>query len=109
MHLCLLSQPASIAYFQKMGGEAYILVADLEAEATRGVSLEQARKRALDFHIPAYIALGLDPKETIFYFQSDNVEVTRATALFSKKVTLTSDVLLVVSFVLSLSLSIATT
>jgi len=78
----------NIAYFQKFGAETYILVADLEAEATRGVSLEQARKRALDFHIPAYIALGLDPKKTTFYFQSENVDVMRATALFSKKVTL---------------------
>lgn len=78
----------NMAYFQKLGAETYILVADLEAEATRGVSLEQARKRALDFHIPAYIALGLDPKKTTFYFQSENIEVMRATALFSKKVTL---------------------
>ncbi len=78
----------NIAYFQKHGAETYILVADLEAQATRGVSLEEARKRALDFHIPAYIALGLDPKKTTFYFQSENVEVMRATALFSKKVTL---------------------
>ncbi len=78
----------NIAYFQKQGAETYILVADLEAQATRGVSLEQARKRALDFHIPAYIALGLDPKKTTFYFQSENLEVMRATAVFSKKVTL---------------------
>ncbi len=78
----------NIAYFQRHGAEAYILVADLEAEATRDVSLEQARKRALEFHIPAYIALGLDPQKTTVYFQSENVDVMRATALFSKKVTL---------------------
>ncbi len=78
----------NIAYFQKRGAETYILVADLEAQATRGVSLEQARKRALDFHIPAYIALGLDPKKTTFYFQSENADVMRATAIFSRKVTL---------------------
>ena len=76
-----------ISYFQKHGAETYILVADLEAEATRGITLEQARKRALDFHIPAYIALGLDPKNTIFYFQSENVEVMHAAYKYSKKVT----------------------
>src|SRR3989344_9351449 len=65
----------NIAYFQKHGAEAYILIADLEAAAARGISLEEGKKRALDFHIPAYIALGLDPKKTIFYFQSDNKEV----------------------------------
>lgn len=78
----------NIAYFQKHGAEAYILIADLEAEATRDVSLEQARKRALDFHIPAYIALGLDPKKTIVYFQSENYDVMRSTAKFSRKVTM---------------------
>ena len=57
----------NIRYFQENGGHAYILVADLESAAARGVSLEEARKRALDFHIPAFIALGLDPKKTTFY------------------------------------------
>jgi tryptophanyl-tRNA synthetase len=77
----------NIKYFQDHGGEAYVLVADLEAASTRGVSLEEARKRALDFHIPAYIALGLDPKKTKFYFQSENKDVTNLAVLFSKKVT----------------------
>jgi len=62
-------------YFQEHGAKTFVLVADLEAAATRGVTLEMARKRALDFHIPAYIALGLDPKKTIFYFQSENKDV----------------------------------
>ena len=76
-----------IAYFQKHGAETYILIADLEAEAARGISLEEGRKRALEFHIPAYIALGLDPKKTNFYFQSDNTEVMHAAYKYSKKVT----------------------
>ncbi len=78
----------NIAYFQKHGADTYILVADLEAEATREVSLEQARKRALEFHIPAYIALGLDPKKTTVYFQSENYEIMRSTASFARRVTL---------------------
>lgn len=78
----------NIAYFQKHGAETFILIADLEAESTRGISLEEARKRALDFHIPAYIALGLDPENTNIYFQSENVEVMKSAYKFSKKVTL---------------------
>ncbi|MBW3023331.1 tryptophan--tRNA ligase, partial [Candidatus Woesearchaeota archaeon] len=62
--------------------------ADLEAAATRGVTLEEAKKRALDFHIPAYIALGLDPKKTIFYFQSENKQVLHLAYEFAKKITL---------------------
>ena len=78
----------NVAYFQKHGAKTYVLVADIEASATRGVSLEEARERALEFHIPAYIALGLDPKKTIFYFQSENVEVMRKASYFAKKITM---------------------
>src|SRR3989338_6492782 len=49
---------------------------------------QEARKRALDFHIPAYVALGLDPKKTTFYFQSENREVMNYAYEFAKKITL---------------------
>ncbi len=78
----------NIKYFQDHGAETYILVADLEAASTRGVSLEKARKMALDFHIPAYVALGLDVKKTNFYFQSENKEVMNNAYEFAKKITL---------------------
>lgn len=77
----------NIRYFQEQGGDAFILVADLESAATRGVSLKEAKKRALNFHIPAFIALGLDPKKTKFYFQSENMKVTHLASETSKKVT----------------------
>ncbi|NQU97872.1 tryptophan--tRNA ligase [Candidatus Woesearchaeota archaeon] len=78
----------NLKYFQEHGGNAYILVADLEAQAARGVTLEEGRKRALNFHIPAYIALGLDPKKTVFYFQSDNKEVVQFAYEAARKITL---------------------
>lgn len=78
-----------IKYFQENGAkETYILIADLEAAAARGISLEEAQKRAFDFYIPAYLALGLDPKKTIFYFQSQNIEVVRLAFEFAQKITL---------------------
>lgn len=77
----------NIRYFQELGGQAYILVADLESAATREISLKEAKKRALNFHIPAFIALGLDPKKTKFYFQSENIEVTHIASIASKKCT----------------------
>ena len=77
----------NIRYFQEHGADTYLCVADLEAAAARGVPLDEARKRAMEFHIPAYIALGLDPKKTTFYFQSENVEVSHIASEASKKVT----------------------
>jgi len=78
----------NIAYFQKQGARTFCLVADLEAAAARGVSLEEARKNALEFQIPSYIALGLDPEKTTFYFQSENKEVIKLAYEASNKITL---------------------
>ncbi len=75
-------------YFQEHGAKTTILIADLEAATTRGISLETARKRAIDFHIPAYIALGLDPKKTTFYFQSENKDVVHLAYEAAQKITL---------------------
>ena len=77
-----------MVYFQKHGAETYVLVADLEAAATRGTSLEEARKRALEVHVPCYIALGLDAKKTKFYFQSDNDDVRNLAFELSNKASL---------------------
>lgn len=78
----------NIAYFQEHGASAFMLVADLESAAARGVSIQEAQKRAMEFHIPAYIALGLDPKKTIFYFQSENKKVVHLGFEFARKITL---------------------
>lgn len=77
----------SMKYFQDHGAKTFILVADLEAAATRGITIEEARKRALEFHIPAYIALGLNPKKTIFYFQSRNFDVIKIAYEAARKIT----------------------
>jgi len=78
----------NMRYFQENGAKTtHILVADLESAATRGISLEDAKKRALNFHIPAYIALGLNPRKTTFYFQSENIAVTNFAYEAAKKIT----------------------
>lgn len=77
----------NLKYFQDNGAKTYILIADLEAAATRGTTIEEARKRAVEFHIPAYLALGLDPKKTIFYYQSLNDDVTKIAFQASRKIT----------------------
>lgn len=79
----------NMRYFQEnRATTTHILVADLESAAVRGISIKEARKRALNFHIPAYIALGLHPKKTTFYFQSENTAVTNFAYEAAKKITL---------------------
>ncbi|MEM2121154.1 MAG: tryptophan--tRNA ligase [Candidatus Woesearchaeota archaeon] len=77
-----------IAYFQKHNAQTFVCIADLEALCTRNISLEESKKRALNFHIPMYLALGLDIKKTNFYFQSENKKVMQLSYAFSSKVTL---------------------
>src|SRR3989338_2257241 len=77
-----------VKYFQDHNAKTYVLVADLEAASTRGITFEEAQERAKEFHIPAWIALGLNPKKTIFYFQSQNKDVMHLAYKFAKKITL---------------------
>ncbi len=57
-------------WFQDLGGDVTIAVADLEAHATRGLSLEKCRKYAVEEYISNYAGMGLNPEKTSIYFQS---------------------------------------
>ncbi len=57
-------------YFHSVGGDLFVAVADIEAYATRGFSLEKARDLAIEEYIKSYIALGLQKKRCQVYFQS---------------------------------------
>jgi len=59
-----------IIYLQQKGARTYLLVADIEAYNMRGQKLEELRKTAIEEYLVNYIALGLKPKKTDFYFQS---------------------------------------
>ena len=64
-------------WFQNLGGDVTIAVADLESQATRGVSLDKGREIALSEYVANYAALGLNPEKTNVYFQSTRSEVQR--------------------------------
>ncbi len=57
-------------FYQELGERLYIAVADIEAYNTRGQSIEESRKIAVEDYITSYIALGLKPKNCQIYFQS---------------------------------------
>ena len=50
-----------VIYYQNIGADIFIAVADIEAFATRGYTLEETEEMALNEYIPNYIALGLKP------------------------------------------------
>ena len=77
MHLGHSMVVEQVKWFQQQGGDVTIAVADLESQATRGVSLAKGRSVALEEYIAHYAALGLDPEKTNVYFQSTRPVVQR--------------------------------
>ncbi len=77
-----------VRYYQEQGADVHIAVADIEAYASRGISLEKAKEIALEEYVPNYIALGLDLKRTEVYFQSRRREVKDIAWKLAKKVNL---------------------
>lgn len=71
MHLGHSMVIDQVSWFQQQGGDVTIAVADLESNATRGVSLSDGKKIAREEYVSNYAALGLDPDKTTVYFQSE--------------------------------------
>ncbi|WP_302081961.1 tryptophan--tRNA ligase [Salinibaculum rarum] len=63
-----------IIWHQQQGGEAYGLIADLEAHSARGLSWDEIDEHARNY-ILSLLALGFDPEEGELYRQSENREV----------------------------------
>ena len=75
-------------WFQDLGGDVTITVADLEAHATRGLSLEKCREYAIEEYISNYAGMGLDPEKTSIYFQSERPIVQKLGFTLGKKTNL---------------------
>lgn len=86
MHLGHKMVIDEVIYYQSIGAEIAIAVADIEAYATRGYTLEETKQYALNEYIPNYIALGLKPKRCRIYFQSQNQNVKDLAYILGKKI-----------------------
>ena len=86
MHLGHKMVIDEVIYYQSLGADIFIAVADIEAFATRGYSLKETRDFALNEYIPNYIALGLKPEKCHIYFQSNHQDVKDLAYLLGKKV-----------------------
>jgi tryptophanyl-tRNA synthetase len=63
-----------LVWHQRQGGDAYGLIADLEAHSARGKSWAEVDRHARDY-VLSLLALGFDPGEGELYRQSANREV----------------------------------
>ena len=63
-----------LIWHQQQGGDAYGLIADLEAHSARGLTWAEIDEHARNY-ILSLLALGFDPEEGELYRQSDNREV----------------------------------
>lgn len=88
MHLGHKMVIDQVKWFQDLGADVTIAVADLEAHATRGLSLGECRENALSEYISNYSAMGLDPDKTSIYFQSERPVVQRIGFTLGKKTNL---------------------
>ncbi|WP_436911010.1 tryptophan--tRNA ligase [Halosimplex marinum] len=63
-----------IIWHQRQGGDAYGLIADLEAHSARGLTWSEIDTHARDY-VLSLLALGFDPEEGELYRQSTNRDV----------------------------------
>ncbi len=77
-----------LVFLQKeFGAKVFYAVANLEAYADNGLSLEESRKNAIN-NVADLLALGLDPKNAYIYEQSEQKEVMNLAYLFARRTTM---------------------
>jgi len=86
MHLGHKMVIDEVIYYQSIGADIFIAVADIEAFATRSHSLKETEDLALNEYILNYIALGLKPENCHVYFQSKNTDVKDMGYILGKKI-----------------------
>lgn len=87
-HLGSKMTAEELIYFQKeFGAKVYYCIADIEAFADNGISLEEGHEFAVG-NVADLLALGLDPDNAYIYRQSEELRVLRLAYLFGKRVTL---------------------
>src|SRR5688572_25994412 len=71
---------------QAEGADVHLALADFEAMAARGFTLERARDIALQQYVHNALALGLKPERAEFYFQTRRHRVNTLAHKFAQKV-----------------------
>jgi len=61
-----------IIWHQRMGGDAFACIADMESHSVRGLSWSKCKEIGLNEYILSLVALGFDPEKGHIYFQSED-------------------------------------
>ncbi len=83
MHLGNKLTIDQILYFQSIGADVTIAVADLESYTARGIPFKKARDIAINEYLVNYISMGLKPCK--IYFQSESYETQNLAYVLSNK------------------------
>ena len=86
MHLGHKMVIDEVIYYQSLGADINIAVADIESFATRGLNFDETKEYALNEYITNYIALGLKPEKCRIYFQSRQEDVKDLAYMLGKKI-----------------------
>lgn len=85
-HKTLIDQ---VIYYQGLGAEIFLAIADIEAYGVRRLSREDVINYALNEYVANYLALGLNVRGLHIYFQSNyRREYYRLIQLFARKITM---------------------
>jgi tryptophanyl-tRNA synthetase len=79
-----------VRYYQSLGADVTIPIADVEAFVARNIPLEKARQIAIEHYVTNALALGLDPARTTVYFQSKRAAVKDLAWKLGRKVNWTT-------------------
>ncbi|MEO3993491.1 MAG: tryptophan--tRNA ligase [Desulfurococcaceae archaeon TW002] len=89
MHLGHKMVIDQVIYYQNLGAEVFLAIADVEAYGVRKLSREEVINLAINEYVANYLALGLETRKLHIYFQSNyRKEYYRLIQLFAKKVTM---------------------
>ncbi|RLG74536.1 MAG: tryptophan--tRNA ligase [Thermoprotei archaeon] len=89
MHLGHKMVIDQVIFYQNLGAEIFIAIADAEAYAVRKLGRSELIRLAIEEYVANYLALGLKTKNLHIYFQTNySREYYRLIQLFSRKVSM---------------------
>lgn len=75
MHLGHKAVLDQVVWYQDQGADVHVAIADFEAYAARGFTIDEARRIGLEEYVLTYLALGMKPGKSEVYYQTKRSRV----------------------------------